>query len=229
MDPLESVGRPDPHDALRSTGRGGRSVARVLVLFAHPALEKSRCNVRLIAAAREVEDVTVHDLYEVYPSFDIDVPAEQRRIEEHDAIVFQHPLYWYGTPALLKEWQDLVLEHGWAYGSGGTALVGKTWLAAVTAGGSEETYRRDGLHGGTLRDFLAPLEGTARLCGMDPLPPFAVHATLALTPTEIDGHAADYARVLAALRDGAIDRDAAARLERINAALDAVIRTGEET
>lgn len=28
----------------------------------------------------------------------------------------QHPFYWYSTPALLKEWQDLVLEHGWAYG-----------------------------------------------------------------------------------------------------------------
>ena len=203
-------------------------MARVLILFAHPALEKSRCNVRLIAAARKVDGVTVRDLYEVYPGFDIDVDAEQRSMEEHDVVVFQHPLYWYGTPALLKEWQDLVLEHGWAYGSGGTALVGKTWLAAVTAGGPEETYRRDGLHGATLREFLAPLEGTARLCGMDPLPPFAVHGTHRLTPAEIDGHAADCARVLAALRDGTIDRDAAARLARINAALDDVVRTGEE-
>lgn len=202
-------------------------MARILILFAHPALEKSRCNARLVAAARGVDGVTVHDLYEVYPDFDIDVPAEQRRIEEHDVVVFQHPLLWYGTPALLKEWQDLVLEHGWAYGTGGTALVGKTWLAAVTTGGPEATYARDALHGGTLRDFLAPLEGTARLCGMEILPPFAVHGAHGLTPTEIDGHASDYRRVLVALRDGNIDRDAAGRHARINAALGQVIRVHE--
>ena len=39
------------------------------------------------------------------------------------SIVFQHPFYWYSTPAILKEWQDLVLEHGWAYGAGGTAAA----------------------------------------------------------------------------------------------------------
>ena len=35
---------------------------RVLVLFAHPALQKSRVNVRLVSAVRGLPGVTVHDL-----------------------------------------------------------------------------------------------------------------------------------------------------------------------
>ena len=38
--------------------------SRVLILFAHPALEKSRVNRRLIAAAQDLENVTINDLYE---------------------------------------------------------------------------------------------------------------------------------------------------------------------
>ena len=40
-------------------------------------------------------------------------------------IVFQHPVYWYSSPAILKEYQDLVLEYGFAYGHDGHALDGK--------------------------------------------------------------------------------------------------------
>ena len=79
---------------------------RVLVLFAHPAVQKSRLNVRLAAAACGLPGVTFHDLYETYPDFNIDVPAEQARLEAHEVIVLQHPFYWYSGPALLKEWLD---------------------------------------------------------------------------------------------------------------------------
>jgi len=82
----------------------------------------------------------------------------------------QHPLYWYSTPAILKEWQDLVLQHGWAYGAKDTALHGKRWHQVVTAGGSEEAYCAQGSNRLTVRQLLAPLEQTARLCGMRFLP-----------------------------------------------------------
>ncbi|GHD32464.1 NAD(P)H-dependent oxidoreductase [Halioglobus pacificus] len=101
---------------------------RVLVLFAHPSLERSEVNVELLRRSRETEAVTVVDLYEQYPDFRIDVEAEQQRLLEHDVIVFMFPLYWYSTPAILKEWQDLVLEYGFAYGKDGNALHGK-WFA----------------------------------------------------------------------------------------------------
>ena len=37
---------------------------RVLILFAHPVLERSRVNRRLLDGVRDLEGVTVHDLYE---------------------------------------------------------------------------------------------------------------------------------------------------------------------
>ena len=154
---------------------------RILVLFAHPALEKSRVNRQLAAAVRELPGVTFHDLYETYPEFDIDVPREQDLLVQHDVIVLQHPFFWYSTPALLKEWQDLVLAHGWAYGSEGKMLQGKQALSVVTTGGREQAYDPEGLNRFTMRQFLAPIEQTFRLCGVEYRPPFVVHGTLGMT------------------------------------------------
>ncbi|EPN3957054.1 NAD(P)H-dependent oxidoreductase [Vibrio alginolyticus] len=44
-------------------------------------------------------------------------------------MIFMFPLYWYSTSAILKKWPDLALEYGFAYGSEGRALTGKTFLA----------------------------------------------------------------------------------------------------
>ena len=98
-----------PHPRFGFPSLTMENTRRVLILFAHPALEKSRLNRELIAAAAEVDGVTVHDLYELYPEFQIDVPGEQQLLLDHDIIVLHHPLYWYSSPALLKEWEDLVL------------------------------------------------------------------------------------------------------------------------
>jgi glutathione-regulated potassium-efflux system ancillary protein KefG len=178
---------------------------RVLVLFAHPALEKSRVNRALVARAAGLEGVRVHDLYEEYPDFDVDVAREQALLAEHDVIVVQHPFYWYSTPALVKQWVDLVLEHGWAYGARGKALVGKWWAHAITAGGGAEAYRPGGFNRHTVRGMLAPFEQTAYLCGMRFLPPFVVHATHGLEAPAVEAHAARYRALLERLRDPAYD------------------------
>ena len=196
---------------------------RVLILFAHPALRRSRVNRRLIEAVRGLDGVVVNDLYEEYPEFDIDVGREQRLLEQHDVVVFQHPFYWYSSPSILKEWQDLVLEHGWAYGRDGRALEGKLLLSAITTGGGEEAYRREGSNRFTVRELLAPIEQTARLCRMVYLPPFVVHGTHRLADADIDRYAKDYRRALEALRDGRLDLTAVSRLPRLNADLDAMI------
>ena len=196
----------------------------VLILLAHPALDRSRVNRPLAEAVRGLDGVSFRDLYEEYPDLDIDVPAEQALLERHDVVVWQHPLYWYSTPAILKEWQDLVLEHGWAYGSGGTALHGKILVQALTAGGSEDAYCREGSNSFTVRELLAPVEQTALLCGMLWLPPFAVHGTHRLSDAEVAEHARQYRRLVEALRDDRIDLAAARGLHRLNARLDAVVR-----
>ena len=50
---------------------------RILILVAHPALERSRVHRALLASVLPSRGLTVHDLYEAYPDFDIDVPREQ--------------------------------------------------------------------------------------------------------------------------------------------------------
>src|SRR5436190_22500401 len=145
---------------------------KVLVLFAHPVPRRSRVNKRLLAAIAGIEGVHVRDLYAEYPDLDIDVDREKELLAEHDVLVWQHPFYWYSTPAILKEWQDLVLELGWAYGDGGTALRGKKLMNVISAGGPEEAYRREGFNYFTVRELLVPLEQTTRLCGMEYLPPW---------------------------------------------------------
>jgi glutathione-regulated potassium-efflux system ancillary protein KefG len=194
---------------------------RVLVLFAHPVLERSRVNTRLIGALRDLPGVTIHDLYEAYPTLGIDVVREQALLGEHDAIVFQHPFYWYSTPAILKEWQDLVLEHGWAYGPGGDALRGKVTLNAITAGGPAHAYRHDGYNRFTVRELLAPWEQTANLCGMRFLAPYVVHAALRVASDEdLGGRHLGYRRLIEGLRDERIDLDRAARAQNLCDELD---------
>ena len=197
----------------------------VLVLFAHPVLERSRVNRRLADAIRDIDQVRFHDLYEEYPGLDIDVAREQRLHVDHDVILFQHPFYWYSAPAILKEWQDLVLEHGWAYGDSGTHLRGKITLNAITTGGPEESYRASGYNRFTIRQLLAPWEQTAHLCGMLFLAPFAVHAALRVVGVEdVTPHARDYRRLIELLRDDRIDLERAARADNLALELDAVTR-----
>lgn len=191
--------------------------------MAHPALRRSRVNRRLMAAAHGLDGVTVNDLYQNYPDFDIDVVREQHLLLAHDVVVMQHPFYWYSTPSILKEWQDLVLEHGWAYGQGGNALKGKWLVTAVSAGGAESAYSIGGSNRLTVRQLLAPIEQTARLCGMTYLPPFVVHGTHALGEEDIDRQASDYKRFLEGLRDGRLATDRIAGRDRINGDLDAVL------
>jgi glutathione-regulated potassium-efflux system ancillary protein KefG len=171
----------------------------VLLVVAHPALERSRANLRMMRAAGQVAGVVLHDLYEVYPTFTIDVRAEQRRLAEHAVIGLQFPLYWYSTPALLKEWLDLVWLHGFAYGAGGEALRGKRLFLACTTGGPAEAYGPQGHNRFTVEEFLRPLEQTAYLCGMDWEKPFVLYAAAARSDAELGDIADSYRRRIAAL------------------------------
>ncbi|MBA2544458.1 MAG: NAD(P)H-dependent oxidoreductase [Deltaproteobacteria bacterium] len=201
---------------------------RVLVLFAHPVLERSRVNKRLVDAIDHLEGVKIHDLYEAYPTMGIDVRREQALLVEHDVIVFQHPFYWYSAPSILKEWQDLVLEHGWAYGDGGDKLRGKITFNAITTGGPEAAYRKGGYNRFTIKELLAPWDQTAYLCGMRYLAPFAVHAALrVIGDSDVAASRLTYVKLLEALRDDRLDLDRAAAAENLALTLDDVMAPRE--
>ncbi|POF55979.1 potassium transporter KefG, partial [Vibrio vulnificus] len=144
---------------------------------------------------------------------------------EHDVIVFQFPLYWYSTPALLKEWQDLVLEYGFAYGTDGTALKDKLMLCVVSAGGKEEAYKAEGYNHFTIRQLLAPIEQMAALTSMHYLPPFAIFgARTALEENRIDQHVERYVTLLQALVEDRVNIHAANHLNKITHALPQIIK-----
>lgn len=170
---------------------------RILVLYAHPASHRSRINRRLAEAARSLDGVLLHDLYETYPDFFIDVAREQALLEQAELVVFLHPIRWYSMPSLLKEWLDAVLQPGWAYGPGATALRGKGYLLAATTGSPLETYRPGGRHGRPFQDFLPPFEQTAALCGMQWWTPHLLHGANSASEDTIAAHVAAFRARLA--------------------------------
>jgi glutathione-regulated potassium-efflux system ancillary protein KefG len=165
---------------------------RILVLYAHPSHQASRANRALRAAIEDLPGVAVHDLYETYADFYVDARREKALLEESDVLLFQHPFYWYSCPALLKEWLDIVLEEGWAYGEGGEALRGKHWMHAISAAGSAGRYQRSGLNNFTIAELLRPFEQSAHFCGMRWLPPFVTHHATELDDAAIAAQAAAY-------------------------------------
>jgi len=195
---------------------------KILILFAHPSQHRSEINLPLIQASSSVADVTVVDLYAEYPDYCIDIEREQQRLREHDIIVFMFPLYWYSTPAILKEWQDLVLEYGFAYGHDGTELHGKTLLCAITAGGTENAYRTHGYNHYSIRELLRPIEQTATLCGISYLPPYALFGSrTALEDGKLDEHIENWQKILICLRENRIDVDLAAQSDKLNQCVSA--------
>lgn len=156
-----------------------------LVIYVHPSPYKSKVNSRMFRAATSLDFVTGRDLYECYPNFFVDVAAEQQLLRQHEVIVFQFPLYWYSAPALLKEWMDCVLRSGFSHGDGGGALADKDFMISVTSGGSVAAYDAGERHGAPLVSYLAPLEQTARFCGMTVHAPFVVQGASDLELEEV--------------------------------------------
>lgn len=180
-------------------------MSRILILFAHPVFERSRVHNKLVAHVQHLEGITFHDLYEEYPDFEIDVRREQELLLEHDLIVWQHPFYWYSCPAIIKQWLDLVLEHGWAYGAKGKMLTGKRAFNAISCGGPLHTYAKTGRNRYTIPEFLAPFRQTAHLCNMSYLPPYAVAGTHRLGAADIELQAVQFEQLLVALRNDRIN------------------------
>jgi glutathione-regulated potassium-efflux system ancillary protein KefG len=191
-------------------------MSRILVLFAHPVLEKSRVQLSLLKAIIGLENVTINDLYEQYPDFDIDVKKEKKLLLANDIIIWQHPFYWYSSPALLKQWQDLVLEHGWAYGKNGTALAGKKIFNVLTSGGSAKAYKKDGYNKYPIREYLKPFEQTASLCDMIYWPPFWVPGVHRIEKSQIEKYSSQYRELLIGLRDEQISEEEILKLPFLN-------------
>jgi glutathione-regulated potassium-efflux system ancillary protein KefG len=188
----------------------------VLILFAHPRFEQSRANRALLSALHRENHVTVHDLYERYPDFNIDASHERNLLVAHNIVVWQYPLYMYSAPAMVKQWVDMVLEHGWAHGEGGCNMANKIAFHTLTTGGAREGYSRGGHNRYSLREFLLPFEQTAHLCNMTYLPPFAVQGTYRLQDADLQTAAGLYRKLLQRLAQGAFNSEEIRHFELLN-------------
>jgi glutathione-regulated potassium-efflux system ancillary protein KefG len=178
---------------------------KILILFSHPLFEKSYANKALVRNIPDSEHITFRDLYEEYPDFDINIKHEQLLLSLHDIIIWQHPMYWYSCPPLMKQWIDLVLEHGWAYGRKGTALKDKTIFQVITTGGDKLNYCETGSDRYTIPQLLQPFCQTAKVCNMEYLPPFVVHGTHNMSEEDYEKNGLVYGYFLDYLENNDLD------------------------
>jgi glutathione-regulated potassium-efflux system ancillary protein KefF len=163
-------------------------MSSIVVLAAHPKLEQSRVNRRLIEALQAAGGTDLRDLYTLYPDYLIDVPAEQAALLHARLVVWLHPIHWYSMPPLMKLWVDEVLAFRWAYGPGGKALRGKDlWLVATT-GGPQDSYQPSSYNNHHFDDFLLPYRQTAALTGMRFLDPLVFHGARRAADDDVNAH-----------------------------------------
>ena len=175
---------------------------KISLLFVHPFPHGSKINRLLLDAVRDVPGVEINDLYERYPDFHIDVQREQEILRGVDLLVVQHPFYWYSAPAMFKQWQDTVLEYGFAFGKNGTALHGKDWLSVVTVGQSQTDYLPDGHNRYSVNELLRPFDCSDNHCGMNYLEPIVMHGVARASDAELAEWAESYRNRLLEYRPG---------------------------
>lgn len=139
---------------------------KILINLVHPNFDKSIVNKRLFDGIKDIENITINNLYEEYPDFKIDVQREQQLLLDNDIILFQFPMYWFSSPSLLKEWFDTVLTAGFAFG-GTYNLKDKSFVVAISCGGSVEAFSETGKDKRRVEELLYPFSITANYVKMD--------------------------------------------------------------
>jgi glutathione-regulated potassium-efflux system ancillary protein KefF len=169
----------------------------ILILHTHPYPQRSRTGRALLESVRDLPNVVVRSLYDLYPDFDIDIATEQAMLADADLVVLLHPVYWYSIPAMLKHYFDVVLTRGWAYTSAGgrtgssakpgdgDALRGKHLLWVATTGGTASSYAEGEMHAMPFKGYEAPLRQTAHFCGMVWEAPISIHGAHVISEDDV--------------------------------------------
>ncbi len=133
-----------------------------------------------------------------------DIQDEQDKVRWADFLLFQYPLWWFSTPAILKGWFDRVLMTGFSWDFGKLyaqgLLAGKKGMLSVTTGGPQDAYAQSGLHGWDIEQVLHPVNhGVLYFCGIQPLPSFVAYAVFQVTDQERKQYLEDYKKRLHAI------------------------------
>lgn len=170
---------------------------KILVISAHPNISYSTANRVILEELANHDNIEVMDIMKNYPDGQIDIPFEQKMLDEADALVIQSPMIWYNLPAHARNWLEKVFAYGYAHGPGGDRLKQKPVLLSFTLGGSQEAYTREGQHGNPVENFLLPTMQLFRYCGAHVLPPIYSYNMAAYEPGEqarVESTAREHAR-----------------------------------
>lgn len=168
---------------------------KTLIILAHPNLANSRINKVLVQSIENEPSITVRDLYQLYPDFKIDTQKELEFLKTHDKLIYQFPLYNYGSPALLKEYQDAIFI---AASSSDIATISleifanKVFGIFTSAGGPKEAYKTEGRYKKDIDDILVPFYLGAEYVKMKHKPAFCTYNVSQITDEEIKLATQDY-------------------------------------
>lgn len=131
------------------------------MILAHPKIENSIGNKIISELTNKDDNVEVRHLNKLYPNFKINIQAAQEALLRSDTIIFQYPLYWYSSPAILKEWIDQVFEYGFAFGEN-YKLAEKNVIISITVGSDKKFYPQE-----VIEKIVFPIKGLAAYCKMN--------------------------------------------------------------
>jgi putative NADPH-quinone reductase len=143
------------------------AMTKTMILLFHPDLNRSKANATLAAAAADLADVEVVDMQALYPSGQIDVDAEVRRLLSARRI------------AALEGVAGVVLTRMFylSYETEGRKLEGTPLMVAATAGNVRAACTPTGMNLFPLEELLRPLQAMANRCGLQWSQPFLVYET----------------------------------------------------
>jgi glutathione-regulated potassium-efflux system ancillary protein KefG len=167
-----------------------------LVLFAHPYLEHSTTNVRLLDCYEDSANNTFRDLYEDYPDFHIHTFRERKRIVDYDRLVFHFPIIWFGMPPLLKLWIDEVFDMRWISEGEFNILSGKDALIVTSVGGSRSNYSKEGKYKTCVDELLTGLRVALDVNNIELKKTFIVYNADTLNEKQLDVYCEELSEIL---------------------------------
>ena len=162
-------------------------MVNILLVYGHPKTPTSfnfSLKEKLVSVLKSKGyNVLVRDLYEVsfnplLSSEDLaklhnneipdDIKQEQEFIKNADVIIFIYPIWWAGSPAIIKGYIDRVFSDGFAYMYRGNKVVGlltdKRAIVINSNGSPYELYENEGFYS-AMRKVVD--DGIFRFCGFN--------------------------------------------------------------
>lgn len=105
------------------------------------------------------------------------ISDEQNLLLHNDRIIWQFPMYWYSSPAILKKWEDDVLTNRFVFGNfnNKSSLENKSLGLVVNTGESYNQYKINGREGFSVLEILRPYQLVAKRLKMSYLDPFVFY------------------------------------------------------